>query len=361
MNNIITSICLFLAVNCAAVTYTTTGVDTWDGAGEPPAGWLGAGTIINVNHAVTKGAYTVQLNGTATININSGGNWNITSMQTNSTGWVVNVNSGGTFELTSSITTSSGGGITVSSGANLITGSTANIVSGSSLTVDGIMTVGSSIIIGATAVVDVDGFMDVTTSYTNAAAITGSGYISYATDGLGGGSFTGSLPVDLIYFDLKNSNELVWQTASETNNDYFQVQRSKNGVEYETIAEVSGAGNSSEVLTYSYEVENGKYYYRLIQVDYDGAQEISHAITSEGPEESLEIVQRENSGDFYVLFKDDQLQELEVIDVNGRLIMSRSISTSKNQRLNFSILQSGFYIINLRSGSSLTSKKTYIR
>lgn len=92
------------------------------------------------------------------------------------------------------------------------------------------------------------------------------------------------LPVELIYFTA-NSNidnvELLWGTASETNNDYFEVQRSADAVNFETIGKVWGTGNSSIQIDYSFADDkpmSGINYYRLKQTDFNGQIEYHKTI-----------------------------------------------------------------------------------
>ncbi len=85
------------------------------------------------------------------------------------------------------------------------------------------------------------------------------------------------LPIELIKFSVVAvSNQYVkleWSTASETNNDYFTIERSVNGRDWEELDKISGAGNSSAILKYSTIDEkpyDGLSYYRLKQTDFDG-------------------------------------------------------------------------------------------
>lgn len=87
----------------------------------------------------------------------------------------------------------------------------------------------------------------------------------------------GELPVELDYFSgmsADNTMILKWATYSETNCDYFNIQRSFDGINFETIAFVDGAGNSNSYLKYAYVDEDilpvEILYYRLKQVDMDG-------------------------------------------------------------------------------------------
>lgn len=88
------------------------------------------------------------------------------------------------------------------------------------------------------------------------------------------------LPVELTAFNGQNKqgiNLLTWETATETNNDYFSIAHSSDGFSWQEIDKVSGAGNSTEVKNYSLEHRNfpsAINYYRLTQVDFDGKREV---------------------------------------------------------------------------------------
>jgi hypothetical protein len=90
-----------------------------------------------------------------------------------------------------------------------------------------------------------------------------------------------NLPVDLIYFKtlhLENAIKLDWQTASEVDNDYFEVQRSLDGQHFESIAKIQGKGTVDFTHDYSFIDEKpnvGLNYYRLKQVDIGGKFDLS--------------------------------------------------------------------------------------
>lgn len=92
------------------------------------------------------------------------------------------------------------------------------------------------------------------------------------------------LPVEFLYFEAelnRKSAQLNWATASETNNDFFLVQRSADGDQWEDIERVEGQGNSPDLTRYEtedpevYEVEGEYVFYRLKQVDFDDSYEYS--------------------------------------------------------------------------------------
>ena len=95
------------------------------------------------------------------------------------------------------------------------------------------------------------------------------------------------LPVDLITFEAKaiNNNTVVlnWATEAEVNNEKFLVERSYDGVDFETIGEVAGNGTSSLHHDYDFTDQNFEItniiYYRLKQIDYSGAHEYTDITT----------------------------------------------------------------------------------
>jgi len=93
-----------------------------------------------------------------------------------------------------------------------------------------------------------------------------------------------SLPVELLNFraQIKGVNvQLDWSTASEINNNYFTVQRSKDGISFENILQIQGAGNSNSILHYSaidHNTYEGVLYYRLQQTDFSGKFSYSNLV-----------------------------------------------------------------------------------
>ena len=89
------------------------------------------------------------------------------------------------------------------------------------------------------------------------------------------------LPIELVSFTAKaagNEVSLEWVTASERENDYFTIERSRDGQNFEEVVRVDGAGNSTSLISYE-EVDalpfTGQSYYRLRQTDYNGATTVS--------------------------------------------------------------------------------------
>ena len=95
------------------------------------------------------------------------------------------------------------------------------------------------------------------------------------------------LPVELVYFRAKNDQSRVlvqWATASEENNDYFTLERSRNAREYEVLGYVAGYGSSQNLRHYQFTDPNplsGRSFYRLKQTDFNGSFSYSELIPVE--------------------------------------------------------------------------------
>ncbi len=91
------------------------------------------------------------------------------------------------------------------------------------------------------------------------------------------------LPIELLSFNAEYDGKnvrLYWATSSETNNDFFTVEKSADGIDFIEAGYVEGAGNSNSVIEYSFTDENPftLTYYRLKQTDFDGACTYSQII-----------------------------------------------------------------------------------
>ncbi len=151
---------------------------------------------------------------------------------------------------------------------------------------DGDMDITGDLYLGAGAALTGEGTVSADT-YSGAGTVFGSdmgdltgGEIYYAG---AGGAYV--LPIELTVLKAyKNTNSITiyWQTATEENNDFFAIERSSDGVNYELIGSVEGAGNSSSSLDYTYIDKNplnGVSYYRLTQTDYNGVFEVFDPIS----------------------------------------------------------------------------------
>lgn len=109
---------------------------------------------------------------------------------------------------------------------------------------------------------------------------TGPGAFAIASNGI--------LPLQLIEFSLDQSSNYIlleWMTEDEFNFDYFEVQRSIDGYNFEGIAQIQGKGNSEGRQHYQFQdraSQNGIIYYRLKMVDVDGSYRLSDIVVGNG-------------------------------------------------------------------------------
>jgi hypothetical protein len=105
-----------------------------------------------------------------------------------------------------------------------------------------------------------------------------------------------AMPVELAYFGGHNDgnyNLLSWTTESEMNNNYFTLERSKDGCTFEELTIANGAGTCTSVSNYSYSDYNFDFtqnYYRLKQTDYDGFYKIIGFISINNTQISKEVL-----------------------------------------------------------------------
>ena len=119
-------------------------------------------------------------------------------------------------------------------------------------------------------------------------------------DGFGGFGSGQPFPVNLVSFsgELAQSGLVViltWTTASQINNDYFEIQKRTDWYDWQTISVIEGEGNSNTQITYNsldLEPTKGVSYYRLKQTDYDGKTEVFNPIAITISEDKPQIIDR---------------------------------------------------------------------
>ncbi len=152
-----------------------------------------------------------------------------------------------------------------------------------------------------------------------------------------------ALPVELLSFKAKELDfriELAWETASEINNDLFEIQKSIDGEKFEKIGQVAGNGNSTLEQTYTFSdlsPVKGIQYYRLKQVDYNGDYELSNTIMlkySLGIANQLPIVfPNPTTGDNINLIipPDEEVIDIIIYDEKGVRIKSQYSAVKPSQ------------------------------
>ncbi len=174
-------------------------------------------------------------------------------------------------------------------------------------------------------------------------------------------NYNACVPVELLSFEGRYQNdkvELEWTTASELNNDHFVVERSEDGVKFEAIGKVQGAGNSISLLRYTYTDENisaTQYYYRLKQVDTDGAYEYSNIIAVNTKTDKLDVkIYPSPTRALLEVAANEKIDHIRVFDLTGRAIQSNIIDGQKNIQLDVSTFQNGTYFVRVQSKQAVS-------
>jgi len=170
------------------------------------------------------------------------------------------------------------------------------------------------------------------------------------------------LPVELLSFNANCLNGevfLQWATASEINNDYFTIERSQDGINFEKIGNVIGAGNSNNLKNYSFVDRNlllGANYYRLKQTDFDGEFSYSELKTA-SCNESIQFGVYPNpaSSTVTLSFNAEANIQYQIISLDGRVIEDGNFIRNKN--LDLSKLSNGVYFVRAYSANEIFQEK----
>ncbi len=162
--------------------------------------------------------------------------------------------------------------------------------------------------------------------------------------GFGSSSSNSLLPIELVDFTAvcDGGSALVeWTTASERENDYFVLERSADAVNFTEVARIAGAGNSIEMLSYSYydnDMFGGDNYYRLIQVDYDGTTTSSEIIVvrcKDAAEDEPIVAAYPNPFTRELMLSLENFNnkpvQIELFDMLGKLIVTEKIDAPQNK------------------------------
>lgn len=188
-----------------------------------------------------------------------------------------------------------------------------------------------------------------------------------------------SLPVELISFSATQQDDNVvlnWQTASELNNSHFEVEFSTNGIDFEKIGTIKGAGttlenqvygfidelNRADFSTSSWGNRQNQYdlYYRLKQVDFGEQFEYSKIVIISSPFSivnfSLDVFPNPTSG---LLSLNGPLEnaQIRVFNQLGQVILEQNEVNHSTHELNLSGLSNGVYYLQIQQGEQVFLEK----
>lgn len=179
------------------------------------------------------------------------------------------------------------------------------------------------------------------------------------------------LPVNLLSIMGSSENKtniLKWSTAQEVNNSYFDVERSTNSINFETIGKVKGTGNTSAQSNYSFtdnKPATGTNYYRLKQTDFDGKFQYSKII-SLGKKQDIGLKIFPNpTADLIVLQIGDIIKKdlhVTLTNLNGQVVMKKDFYQGTTICfLETTTLYDGTYIVTVSGDDVKESYKVEIK
>lgn len=169
------------------------------------------------------------------------------------------------------------------------------------------------------------------------------------------------LPIELMHFSgqcVDNLKTFNWSTATEHNNEFFTIEHSRYGTEFDAILSIEGAGNSTSQINYSsnfIEEDESFIYYRLKQTDTDGESTYSDVVhincsrkvtnlVSVSPNPSTNLI----TIDFGSTIR-EIVHKISVKDMSGKVILEKDVLTVKNGNIVLDIgsFKNGNYFLHL--------------
>ncbi|MCF8275849.1 MAG: T9SS type A sorting domain-containing protein [Flavobacteriales bacterium] len=184
------------------------------------------------------------------------------------------------------------------------------------------------------------------------------------------------LPIEIVRFAGEcagGSIDVRWTTWTETNNDFFTLERSNNGSDFEIVDVIEGAGNSNEPISYNVKDEeaySGTSYYRLKDTDFAGKSTYSEvvAVTCGDDVNDFNFVNAYDvdQTEVVVEFTGTENEDFKIVlfDASGKKILdyaNTAVDGMNKVRLNTGVLASGIYIVNLSNSTKNFSKRVMLK
>ncbi len=176
------------------------------------------------------------------------------------------------------------------------------------------------------------------------------------------------LPIQLLSFTASANGAVVdtrWVTSTETNNDYFTVERSLDADNFEEVGRVEGAGNSTYEMEYAFSDDapySGISYYRLKQTDFDGISTYSEVraveIAGDTGFELLKVYRGDDAVNL-VYRSEVAMLTVEVFDLLGKRLFVDQIRNENGQTSISPSLVRGMYLLRLSNGVEVVSEKFF--
>jgi hypothetical protein len=172
----------------------------------------------------------------------------------------------------------------------------------------------------------------------------------------------GVLPVTIGNFYLEKDDGVIihWTTTSEINNDYFEIERSKDGRQFSAIGQVQGIGQSKDEQSYSFwdpQPFPGISYYRIVQYDLDGTSAIGEVLTFRNFNGEDQVFYHQGT-EMIEIFNAQENTSYAISSINGSVISGGPLSTDQNN-IDVAQLTPGLYFVTL-IGQEAKSFKVFV-
>ncbi len=177
-----------------------------------------------------------------------------------------------------------------------------------------------------------------------------------------------ALPVELISFDGKIKDDVInlsWKTASELDNDYFQIEHSTNGIVFFPVGNIVGNGTTFEEQSYQFNHNHpvdGSNFYRLKQVDFDGKFEYSRSLSVDFKKADFWRLFPTQSNDGITIDWSNNFsaEAISIFNINGKMVHFEKIDTDAQQKyISIENFPSGSYFLKMQSGRSISTKRFF--
>jgi hypothetical protein len=187
-------------------------------------------------------------------------------------------------------------------------------------------------------------------------------------------SLLSPLPIELLSFEGNCSGSdvmLSWCTASESNNDYFSIEQSVDGIDFMAIGRIAGAGTSNQKHCYQYKASsagNDINYFRLREADKNSRNETSEIIAVTNCDHSSQtmLIASEGGKEMGVIYNapSDQVLQLYIHNALGQIVEAKTLTIAKgnnNLRVDLSNLSEAVYYVSVfNANEKLATKKIVV-
>lgn len=158
----------------------------------------------------------------------------------------------------------------------------------------------------------------------------------------------------------KDYNTLKWSTLDEKNNDFFTIEYSLNGNDWQHLAEIEGNGTTSNSSKYAYEHRINGYnnvYYRLSQTDYDGTT--TELAVKAVQNNQYEAVKLAINKDVLFISSKELIKIVQIIDLAGNVVFTQDQVNTENESVQLNY-DNGIYIAHVTDQSGNQQSQKFI-